>query len=346
MDKGAILEPAPAAVPTSAGKRRFLARTWMAAALVVLLGVVPLLSAWSGQSFYVTLVSRIMIFALAASGLNLVLGYGAMVSFGHALYIGFGAYAVGILSFHGIASGYVHLAVALGSGLVVATLIGLVCLRASGVAFIMITLAFAQMFYFMVVSLKQYGGDDGYGISRRSDFGAIDIGDNVVLYYVIYAILMLTLVIFSRLVHSRFGMVLRGCKSNERRMRALGFPTLAFKLIAYVLSALVCILAGVLLANLTRFVTPSYMQWSVSGELVIMVVLGGMGTLVGPIVGAVVWLTLEELLSSFGVGLPWGIDDFVRGHWLGLLGIFVIAVALSLRQGLYGYLVGRDEARP
>ena len=341
-----MLEPAPATVPVIAGKRRFSTRTWTAAALVVLLGIVPLLSAWTGQSFYVTLVSRIMIFALAASGLNLVLGYGAMVSFGHALYIGFGAYAVGILSFHGISNGYVHLAVALGAGLMVATVIGLVCLRASGVAFIMITLAFAQMFYFMVVSLKQYGGDDGYGISRRSAFGLIDIDDNVVLYYVIYAILMLTLLGFSRLVQSRFGMVLRGCKSNERRMKALGFPTLAFKLIAYVLSALVCILAGVLLANLTRFVTPSYMQWSVSGELVIMVVLGGMGTLVGPIVGAVVWLALEELLSSFGVGLPWGIDDFVRGHWLGLLGIFVIAVALSLRQGLYGYLVGRDEACP
>ena len=341
-----MLEPTPATVPVIAGKRRFSTRTWTAAALVVLLGIVPLLSAWTGQSFYVTLVSRIMIFALAASGLNLVLGYGAMVSFGHALYIGFGAYAVGILSFHGISNGYVHLAVALGAGLMVATVIGLVCLRASGVAFIMITLAFAQMFYFMVVSLKQYGGDDGYGISRRSAFGLIDIDDNVVLYYVIYAILMLTLLGFSRLVQSRFGMVLRGCKSNERRMKALGFPTLAFKLIAYVLSALVCILAGVLLANLTRFVTPSYMQWSVSGELVIMVVLGGMGTLVGPIVGAVVWLALEELLSSFGVGLPWGIDDFVRGHWLGLLGIFVIAVALSLRQGLYGYLVGRDEARP
>ena len=321
-------------------------RVWVATAVIVLLALVPLVATLAGQLFYVTMVSRVMIFALAALGLNLILGYGAMVSFGHALYVGIGAYAVGILSFHGITNGYAHVAVALGAGLVLATVVGLVCLRASGIAFIMITLAFGQMFYFLAVSLKKYGGDDGYGIATRSDFAIIDLNDNVVFYYVIYGVLMTILFVFFRLIHSRFGMVLRGCKQNERRMRALGFPTLAFRLIAYVISALTCVLAGVLLANLTRFVSPSYMQWSASGDILLMAVLGGVGTLIGPIIGAGVWLALEEVLSSFSVGLPWGIDEFVRNHWMIVLGTFVIIVAIGLKEGLYGYLVEREEARP
>src|SRR5258706_7167637 len=228
-------------------------RKIVGAAVIIALALVPVIAGLLDASFYVTLVSRMMIYALAALGLNLILGYGAMVSFGHALYIGIGVYAVGILSFHGINNGYVHVAVALGAGLVAAIMIGYVCLRVSGVGFIMITLAFAQMFYFLAISLRTYGGDEGMGLSTRSDFGIIDLNDNVVLYYVIYAVLMLTLFVFFRVLHARFGMVLRGCRSNERRMLALGFPTLRFKLAAYVVSALVCVLAGVLLANLTRF---------------------------------------------------------------------------------------------
>jgi branched-chain amino acid transport system permease protein len=342
MDKAHTLMT-PAAVPLPRW-RLGSARLWCAAALIAALGLVPLASALGGQSFYVTLVSRMMVFALAALGLNLVLGYGAMVSFGHAMYIGVGAYAVGILSAHGIGNGWVHLAAALAVGAVLATVIGAVCLRVTGVAFIMITLAFAQMVYFLAVSLKQYGGDDGYGLPARSDFGlGAGLDNDVVLYYVIYGLLMATLFAFHRLVHSRFGMVLRGSKVNERRMRALGFDTPQFKLTAYVISALVCVLAGLLLANLTRFMSPSYLQWSTSGELVLMVVLGGVGTLVGPIVGAVVWLSLEELLSSFQLGLPWGLDGLVRDHWLGVLGFFVIVVTLVLKDGLYGHLVRRDE---
>ncbi len=325
--------------------RRVTLRQGVAAAILVGLGLVPVIAWATGQAFYVTLVSRMMIFALAAVALNLILGYGSLVSLGHALYIGVGAYAVGICSYYGITNGFVHLAVALGAGLVIAVLTGLVCLRASGVGFIMITLAFAQMFYFLAISLKQYGGDDGYAVPARSAFGALNLADNTVLYYVILAVLALVLLLFHRLVHARFGMVLRGCKSNERRMRALGFPTLTYKLIAYVVSALVCVLAGVLLANLTRFVAPSYMQWTVSGDILLMVVLGGVGTLMGPVAGAVVWLSLEELLTSFDLGLPWGIDEFVRNHWLAVLGLFVVVVTLALKQGLYGVLVERDEAR-
>jgi branched-chain amino acid transport system permease protein len=330
---------------TPATRRRVGLRLWIAGALIALLALVPVLSHLLGESFYVTLVSRMMIFALAATGLNLVMGYGAMVSFGHALYIGLGAYAVGVLSFHGIGNGWVHLAVALGLGAVLATLIGLVCLRAKGVGFIMITLAFAQMFYFLSVSLKQYGGDDGFSINARSDFGVIDLDDNVVLYYVIFAVLMAVMFAFHRLVHARFGMVLRGSRTNERRLQALGMPVARVKLTAYVLSALVCVLAGMLLANMTRFVSPSYMNWIVSGDLIVMAVLGGLGTLVGPVVGAVLWLTMEEVLSSFGIG--WSVlDDFVRNHWLGVLGLMALLVALKLKDGIYGIAVSRDKEKP
>lgn len=323
-----------------------LGKHWLSpVVLFVVLGAVPIVASMAGESFYVSLVSRIMIYALAALGLNLIVGYGGMVSFGHAMYLGIGAYAVGILSYHGIGNGYVHVAAALAAGAVIATLVGLVCLRVSGVAFIMITLAFAQMLYFLAVSLKAYGGDDGYALPARSDFGVVDIDNATVLYYLIFAFLMLALFTAYRVVDSRFGMALRGCKSNERRMRALGFQTQRFKLIAYVASALVCVLAGVLLANLTSFVSPSYMQWSVSGELLIMVVFGGVGTLLGPIVGAVAWLALEELLSSAAIGLPWGADEFLHEHWLGLLGIVVVVVAMNLKDGLYGSIVRRKEER-
>jgi branched-chain amino acid transport system permease protein len=344
VDELAVAKP-HAAVTVTAARMRISPRHLIAAGVLLALGLVPVLSALAGQPFYVTLVSRIMIFALAAVALNLILGYGALVSLGHALYIGVGAYAVGILSFHGITNGFAHLSVALGAGLLIALLTGLVCLRASGVAFIMITLAFAQMFYFLAVSLKQYGGDDGYALPTRSNFGALDLADNTVLYYVIFSSLVVVLFLFNRLVHARFGMVLRGCKSNERRMRALGFPTLTYKLIAYVISALVCVLAGVLLANLTRFVSPSYMHWTVSGDILLMAVLGGVGTVIGPVVGAVVWLSLEEVLSSFNIGLPWGIDEFTRNHWMAVLGLFVVVVTLTLKEGIYGYLVARDEGR-
>jgi branched-chain amino acid transport system permease protein len=212
------------------------------------------------------------------------------------------------------------------------------------VAFIMITLAFAQMFYFVAVSLKQLGGDDGYGLTSRSDFSIFDLANNTTLYYFIFGVLLLVLFFLFRLIHAPFGLALRGCKQNERRMRAMGFATRRIKLVAYVISALICVLAGVLLANLTRFVSPSYMNWITSGDMLLMVVLGGMGTLIGPIVGAIAWLSLEEILSSFSLGLPWGIDEFVRDHWMIFLGALVIAAALHLKNGLYGFLADRDEA--
>lgn len=320
-------------------------RLWFAAAFLVLLALVPPIAALAGQPYYVTVVSRMMIFGLAAVGLNFILGFGGLVSFGHALYIGIGAYAVGILSFHGVTSGFAQLAAALAVGAVASVLIGLVCLRTTGMAFIMITLAFAQMFYFLAVSLRQYGGDDGLSISSRSSFGALDLGNAFVLYYLTFALLALALHVFHRAVHSRFGMVLRGCKSNERRMIAAGFPTLRYKLAAYVISALVCVVAGMLLANLTRYASPAYMHWIVSGDLIVMILFGGMATLLGPVVGSAAMVTIEELLTGLRLGLPWGLDALVSAHWMALLGVLIVVVVLALKQGLYGWLVAR-ERRP
>ena len=332
------------AAPKADAVRKFSAPRVFALLLLLGLGLVPLFAQWLGQPFWVTLFTRILIFALAAMGLNLVLGFGAMVSFGHAMYIGIGAYAVGILSFHGVDSGWWQLLAALGAGGLIAVAVGAICLRTSGMAFIMITLAFAQMLYFLAVSLREYGGDDGMPLKGRSLFGGLDLNNSMVLYYLAFALLLAVLFGFSRLVHSRFGMVLRGGRSNPRRMASLGFPMLRYRLSAYVISALVCVLAGMLLANLARFVSPSYMAWTVSGELIVMTVLGGLGTLIGPIAGATALLLVEEALSSLHLGLPW-LDKLVNQHWLALIGLFIVLVVLVLKQGLYGWLVAREARR-
>ncbi len=316
----------------------------VAGAVLVLLALVPVAASALGQPFYVTLFTRILIFALAAMSLNLIIGFGGMVSFGHAMYMGLGAYAVGVLSHHGVGNGWLHLLAGLGAGTVVALAVGAICLRTSGMAFIMITLAFAQMLFFLAVSLKAYGGDDGMPLAARSDFGLFSLGHNTALYYAALAVLVAALLVFHRLLHARFGWVLRGCKSNARRMAALGFATFRYQLAAYVISALGCVLAGMLLANLTRFVAPAYMSWTVSGELIVMCVLGGLGTLVGPIVGAAALLLLEELLTSLKFGVGW-IDTLLGQHWLGVVGLFIVAVVLVLKQGLYGRLVAKEAAR-
>ena len=309
-------------------------RKIVAAAVIALLALVPPIAAAIGEPYYVTLFTRILILALAAVGLNLILGYGGLVSFGHAMYIGIGAYAVGILAHYGIGNGWIQLAAALLVGAAVAIVIGLVCLRTSGMAFIMITLAFAQMLYFLGISLKTFGGDDGLTINARSDFGLFSLRSNVALYYCAFVVLIASLLALTRLVHSRFGMVIRGGRSNERRMAALGFPMLRYKLTAYVISALVCVVAGVLLANLTKFAAPSYMAWQASGDLIVMIVLGGMGTVMGPVVGALALIIFEEILTAWTT------------HWMIVLGPAIVLIVLTAKKGIYGYIVDREERAP
>ncbi len=298
---------------------------------MLLLAAVPLISAAIGQSYYVTLVTRILVFGLAAASLNLILGYGGLVSFGHALYLGIGAYTVGILSFHGISNGWIHLVVTLALSALVSFLTGLVCMRTSGVAFIMITLAFAQMFYFLGVSLKQYGGDDGLTITQRSDFGPLfSIQGNTGLYYLALGLTAATLYLSWRFVHARFGRLLLGTKSNLRRMRALGFPVLRYQVTAYVISGCICGVAGLLLANFTNFASPAYMYWTVSGDLIVMVILGGIATIMGPLVGAAVYVILETVLSAY------------TQHWMVILGPVIVLIALLANRGLYGLLLARE----
>jgi branched-chain amino acid transport system permease protein len=310
-------------------------------AVLIALALLPLVATLLGQAFYITLFSRIMIFAIAAVGLNVALGYGGMVSFGHALYIGIGAYAAAMLSFHGVDSGLLQLLIALGVGGLCAVLIGWVCLRTGGVAFIMITLAFAQMLYFVVISLKKYGGDDGLALSRRAVVPGLDMENSMVFYYTVFVFLVLAVLMVARLIHSHFGWVVQGCKSNERRMSALGFPVLHYKLATYVLSALICVVAGYLLANLARFASPSYLHWAISGELIVMVVLGGIGTLIGPVIGAVGLLSLEEILSHVGLPLPSPFGDIVKSHPMAFIGLFIVVMALASRTGLHGLIRSR-----
>jgi branched-chain amino acid transport system permease protein len=295
----------------------------------VALALVPVVAAALQQPFYVDLFRRMMIFAIAAVSLDLVLGYGGMVSFGHAAYLGIGAYAVGILAHHGIASGYAQWPLAIVASALLALAIGAVSLRTSGVSFIMITLAFTQMLYYLGISLEAYGGDDGMRLPMRSQFpGLVDLRDPAAFYYVVLGILVGFVLLGRRLTESRFGMVIRGARSNEVRMRAIGFTTFPYKLAAFVVAGAMCGTAGALLVNQTEYLTPEFMHWTRSGDIMFMVILGGMGTLVGPVIGAIAFLLLEDLLSAWTV------------HWQIILGPVLVLVVLYARRGLAGLLPG------
>jgi branched-chain amino acid transport system permease protein len=276
---------------------------------------------------------RVMIFAIAAVSLDLILGYGGMVSFGHAAYLGIGAYAVGIPAFYGIHNGYLQWAIAVLASAAAALVIGTVSLRTSGVYFIMITLAFAQMLYYLGNSVEEYGGDDGMRLAARSRFASlVDLRDGITFYYVVLALLVASLAFGHRLIHSRFGMVIRGARSNEARMRAIGFSTFRYRLAAFVIAGAMCGLAGALLVNHTEYVTPEFMHWTRSGDIMFMVILGGMGTLGGPVLGAVVLRLLEDLL------LPAWTE-----HWQAILGPFLVLVVLFAKRGLVGLLPERHR---
>ncbi len=293
---------------------------------VVALAALPPVALALDQDFYIDMFTRIMIFAIAAVSLDLILGYGGLVSFGHAAYLGIGSYAVGILAYHGFGNGFLQFGVAILASALVALFVGWVSLRTSGVYFIMITLAFGQMIYFLGESINLYGGDNGLNIRQHSDFaGLFDLDDSSTLYYFVLAWLVLCLGFGWRLVNSRFGMVIRGAKSNERRMLSLGFRTFRYKLLAFVISGSIAGIAGALLANLTLFLSPSVMHWTRSGEVMMMVILGGMGTLIGPVFGAIVYLLFESLLSGF------------TEHWQAILGPFLVLVVLFSKSGLMGF---------
>jgi branched-chain amino acid transport system permease protein len=308
------------------------ARQVTLAAGFLVLALVPAVAALASQPFYLDLFRRIMIFAIAAVSLDLILGFGGMVSFGHAAYLGLGAYAVVIPAFYGIDSGLVQWTLAMALSGAVALVIGAVSLRTSGVSFIMITLAFAQMLYYLGISITAWGADDGMRLARRSHFGpVVDLANPYVFYYVVFGLLVALLWLGHRLIHARFGAVVRAARSNEARMHAIGLSTFRYKLAAFAIAGAVCGLAGALLANQTEYLTPSYMHWTRSGDIMVMVILGGMGTLFGPVLGAVALLLLEDLLSAWTV------------HWQVVLGPLLVLVVLYGRGGLYGLLPGGDR---
>jgi branched-chain amino acid transport system permease protein len=291
---------------------------------LLVLAAVPPLAAVLNQPFYLDLVRRIMIFAIAAASLNLILGYGGMISFGHAAYLGVGGYAVGLLAHYGIFDGFLQFALAIGASALVALVIGAVSIRTSGVYFIMITLAFTQMLYYLGISIEEFGGDDGMRLAARSRFPGLDLNDANAFYYLVLAILVLVLFFGHRLVNSRFGMVIRAARSNEARTRALGFSPYPYRLAAFVIAGAVCGLAGALLVNHTAYLTPEFMNWTRSGELMFMVILGGIGSVAGPVLGAFALLVLEDLLSGW------------TQHWQLILGPLLVLSVLFFRHGLAG----------
>jgi len=305
------------------------ARTLILAACVLLLLAVPPLATLLGQLYYIDLLRRVMIFAIAAVSLNLILGYGGLVSFGHAAYLGVGGYSVGILAFYGMHSGWLQWAVAVGASALVALVIGAISVRTRGIYFIMITLAFTQMLYYLGNSVEEYGGDDGMRLKVKSQFsGLIDLGDPVAFYYLVLALLLACIYLVDRLVNSRFGMVIRAAKSNEARTRAIGFSPYPYQLAAFVISGAMCGLAGALLANHTAYIAPAFMDWTRSGEIMFMVILGGMATAPGPALGAFALLVVEDLLAGW------------TQHWQVILGPLLVLCVLFFKRGLAGLLPG------
>jgi len=310
---------------TGRTRRSVLAGNALPIAIFFVFALVPLLATFKAEAYVLGLVTRVMIFAIAALALDLLIGYGALVSFGHAAFIGLGAYAVGILASHGINDALISLPVALAVSALFALATGIVCLRTKGVYFIMITLAFGQMAYFTASSLAPYGGDDGLTVRMRSTFAGLPIfANDRALYYVCLLALLGAYLLCRALVVSRFGRVYRGARENAQRLGTIGFDIYRFQLVAYIIAGMLGGLSGFLLANATDFVSPAYMSWQRSGELLIMVIFGGIGTLTGAIIGAAAFLLTEEWLSG------------ITEHWKVIFGPLLVFVAVFARGGLIG----------
>ncbi|GAA0607143.1 branched-chain amino acid ABC transporter permease [Paenochrobactrum glaciei] len=305
---------------------------------LVLLIALPFVSDALGYPAMTSLATRVLIYGIAAASLNLVLGYGGMVSFGHAAFFGLGGYVVGILYQHytqddlflGLIPGSNQLLVTLPLAVLVsgvmAAIIGGLSLRTGGVQFIMITLAFAQMLFFLFVSLKTYGGDDGLIIRRTNELPGLNMRDKQTIYYVCLAITVLFFFLMWRMVNSRFGNVLVGLRQNQRRMAALGLPAYRYKLVAFIISGMGAGLAGCLMANFLRFASPDMVHWTKSGELMIIVVLGGVGTLFGPLIGAGAFIVLESILASW------------TEYWQLAFGFILLFVVLYTNGGIQALL--------
>jgi len=314
------------------------------ATLAIILLLVPIAAWLSGETFYITLATRMAVLALAAVGLNLVLGLGGLVSFGHAAFFGIGGYAAGILSTHALNMTpliawpveiggsdnalVVWTVAAIVAGLV-ALITGAISLRTSGVYFIMITLAFAQMIYYFAVSWPAYGGEDGLSIALRAKLPGIDTADPLEFFLVCYVLLMLALLLFWSVQRSRFGAALQAARQNDARVAAVGIDAFPVRLTAFCLSAMITALAGALYADLSRFASPSMLSWQISGELIVLIILGGTARLFGPVAGAMAFVLIEYLLGG------------LTERWQLFLGLILLGVVLFARGGIVGALAGK-----
>jgi branched-chain amino acid transport system permease protein len=297
---------------------------WPTLATVAILVLLPLVALAFGQAFYVVFATRVLIYALIASSLNLLIGYGGMVSLGHAAFLGAGAYAVAVLMPMGIVSAWLLWPAALTVGALFAFLVGAISLRTRGVYFIMITLAFGQMAYYLVLSLRALGSDDGLTLSSRPSLGFLDLGRDATFYYVALAILLATLALMRGLLNAPLGRALQGIRDNETRMEAIGFATYRLKLVVFVVAGAASGLGGGLLVSLNGLVGPSLLHWTESGVLMIMVILGGAGRLLGGVLGAAVLLIAQEAIVEHTIHWPLGI------------GVVLLAVVLFAPEGLSG----------
>lgn len=317
------------ALPASTTQPRTPADVVAPVLIFIALAAVPLVAIYGAQTYVLDLFSRIMIFAIAAVALDFLIGYGGLISFGHAAFVGLGAYAVGILSVHGFTDALIVLPVALAASALFALATGAVCLRTQGVYFIMITLAFSQMVFFTASSLAPYGGDDGLTVRARDTIAGFALmRDPRSFYYIVFACLLFTYLLCRALIASRFGRVFCGARENPIRMASIGYNIFRYQLVAYVIAGAFGGLSGFLLANAAEFVSPAYMSWQRSGELVIMVLLGGTGTLYGAVMGAAVFVLAEEWLSG------------LTEHWKMIFGPLLVLIVLFARGGLIG-LAGR-----
>ena len=281
-------------------------------AALAIVGVVFAAAPWLVDDFSLKLVTRMLIFGIAAMGVDLLVGFVGLVPLGHAAFLGLGAYAAGILTDAGLESAFVVWPLAILVGALGAAVVGAISLRSSGLYFIMITLALAQMIYYIFQSLKAYGGDDGFSLTRNTFAGLIDPYNDRAFYFLTLIIAVVVLALLLRVVASPFGVVLRAARDNDVRLSAVGLSPFGYRLVAFIASGALCALAGVLLANLTGYITPGYGSWPQSGDLLMMVLLGTAGTVWGGMLGAAIFLALSEVLSQ------------VSDHWMFYLGLLIV----------------------
>ena len=308
--------------------------------MLLILFVAAITAYFLDQGYYVNLISRVTVFALAGVGLNLALGYGGMVSLGHAAFFGLGGYVAGIGALHfsessefafGLSGSNEMLLlwlIAIAVSAVLALFIGLISLRTTGVYFIMITLAFAQMVYYFAISWSNYGGEDGLLISTRNQFMGFETDNELFFFFICFGMLLLFIWLSSRIIKSRFGTALNVARMNHIRLATVGINPFPIKLTAFVLSAIVTALAGALFADLNRFVSPDMHSWQMSGEIIIFILLGGVGRLYGPVIGAVIFVLLETFIGGY------------TEHWKLFLGLFLLVIVLFANGGLMQIIAG------